>query len=265
MLRRSHELVVALLAIIFITLSYLLVQAIFRETPRASSFFGHSLGILGFILMLMTETLYTMRKRSHNARWGKMAEWLEFHIFTGLVGPYMVLLHSAWSFNGLAGLLTLFTLLIVLSGFVGRYIYTAVPRTPSGVELSLEELQEQVNRLEKELEKLQGGLSSRPQPAATLVGSGFSPVFGRAWYDLQTALNDWLARRKLPEAARAKARRLAELRQQRDRVRRQIQSLASVRRLLAIWHAVHIPLGLTLFVMAFFHIAAAIYYSLLSY
>ena len=265
MLRRSHELAVAILAIIFITLSYLLVLAIFRETPRASSFYGHSLGILGFILMLMTETLYTMRKRSHNARWGKMAEWLEFHIFTGLVGPYMVLLHSAWSFNGLAGLLTLFTLLIVLSGFVGRYIYTAVPRTPSGVELSLEELKEQVARLENELADLQDNLSPRLPLETTPAASGASPVFGRSWYELQSLLSAWSSRRKLPEAARKKARRLAELVQQRDRVRRQIQSLSSVRRLLAIWHAVHIPLGLTLFAMAFFHIAAAIYYSLLSY
>jgi hypothetical protein len=177
----------------------------------------------------------------------------------------MVLLHSAWSFNGLAGLLSLFTLLIVLSGFVGRYIYTSVPRTSAGVELSLEELHEQVVRLEKELDALQGDLSQGALPEATLATSGPSPVFGRAWYELQSSLNDWFARRKLPEAARPKARRLAELRQQRDKVRRQIQSLSSVRRLLAIWHAVHIPLGLTLFGMAFFHIAAAIYYALLSH
>jgi len=34
-------------------------------------------------------------------------------------------------------------------------------------------------------------------------------------------------------------------------------------RLLALWHSVHIPLGLTLFTAAFIHIGAAIYYATL--
>lgn len=265
MQRKSHELVVALVAILGITLTYLLVQAIYRQTPQASSFYGHSMGIFGFILMLMTETLYSLRKRSHNARWGKMAEWLDFHIFTGLVGPYMVLLHSAWSFKGLAGILSLLTLTIVLSGFIGRYIYTAVPRTPAGVELSLEELQENVNLLEKELAERQENLPGRgSQPAATFAAASAGVIFSRGWWELQTNLNSWFARRRLPEAARAKAKQLAELRRQRDLLYRQIQSLLYVRRLLAIWHAVHIPIGLTLFGMAFIHIIAAVYYSVLT-
>jgi len=88
--------------------------------------------IIGFILMLMTEILYSWRKRSRSARWGKMSNWLRFHIFTGLVGPYMVLLHTSWKFNGLAGIVLLLTVIIVLSGIVGRYIFTAIPRTADG-------------------------------------------------------------------------------------------------------------------------------------
>ena len=65
-----------------------------------------------------------------------MAAWLQFHIFTGLLGPYMVLLHTSWKFNGLAGATTLLTVLIVVSGFIGRYIYTRIPRTLEGVEIT---------------------------------------------------------------------------------------------------------------------------------
>src|SRR5512140_208460 len=101
MLTRSRELVLALVAMIFITILYILMLEITRHAPAASSFYGHSMGILGFILMLMTELLYTLRKRSSNARLGKMSQWLEFHIFTGLVGPFLVLLHTSWKFNGL--------------------------------------------------------------------------------------------------------------------------------------------------------------------
>ena len=49
---------------------------------------------------------------------------------TGLVGPYMVLLHTAMRFNGLAGLTMLLTVVVVASGLVGRYLYTRVPRAP---------------------------------------------------------------------------------------------------------------------------------------
>ena len=42
---------------------------------------------------------------------------------------YLVVLHAGWKFNGLAGVLTLVTIVVVISGVIGRYIYTAVPRT----------------------------------------------------------------------------------------------------------------------------------------
>ena len=40
----------------------------------------------------------------------------------------------------MTSLLTLLTVVTVLSGVIGRYIYTAVPRTLEGVELSVAEL-----------------------------------------------------------------------------------------------------------------------------
>ncbi|MGA2503785.1 MAG: hypothetical protein ABSG01_06810 [Anaerolineales bacterium] len=125
----------SLLAAILISAVYAFVVYWTRAIPPAGALFGHLLGIVGFILMLMTEILYSIRKRSRSARWGSMASWLQFHIFTGLVGPYMVLLHSSWKFNGLAGATTLLTILIVVSGFIGRYIYTQIPRTLEGVEI----------------------------------------------------------------------------------------------------------------------------------
>lgn len=177
---RGRELWLAMLAAIIIGGVYAAVVYFTREIPPAADLFGHGLGIVGFILMLMTETLYSMRKRSRVARWGRMSTWLEFHIFTGLVGPFMVLLHTSWKFNGLAGVTTLFTVIIVVSGFVGRYIFTRIPRTVDGLEI-------------------EGTLS---------------------------------------EAA-----------------------LRQARRLMALWHTVHIPIGMALFVASFAHITAALYYA----
>ncbi len=179
MLRSGKELWLAMLAAILISALYGAVMYLTREIPPAGDLFGHSLGIVGFILMLMTETLYSLRKRSRSARWGRMSDWLQFHIFTGLVGPFMVLLHTSWKFNGLAGVTTLFTVVIVISGFVGRYIFTRIPRTMDGLEI-------------------EGTLSQ--------------------------------------------------------------EALKQARRLMALWHAVHIPIGMALFISAFAHIGAALYF-----
>lgn len=180
MLRGNRELWLAFLAMVLMTGVYALIMLLTREVPPAGELFGHGMGIVGFILMLMTETLYSLRKRSRSVRWGRMSAWLQFHIFTGLVGPYMVLLHTSWKFNGIAGVTTLFTVIIVVSGFIGRYIFTRIPRTLDGLEI-------------------EGALSQ--------------------------------------------------------------EALKQTRRLLALWHTIHIPIGMALFISAFVHIGAALYYA----
>ena len=65
-----------------------------------------------------------------------MEAWLQFHIFTGLVGPYLVLRHTSWKFNCLGGATTLLKNIIVISWFIGRYIYTRLPRSLDGVEMT---------------------------------------------------------------------------------------------------------------------------------
>ncbi len=214
----------ALLAIVAITGLYLgFVVAV--GVPEAQGFLGHSLGVIGFLLMLMTETLYSLRKRALRRPWGTMRSWLQFHIFTGIVGGYLVFLHAGWVFHGLAGVLTLMTLVVVASGFVGRYIYTAVPRTADGVVLEASEIQARLAMAQTEMLRLEA------------VGT-------------------------TTETARS----AADLRNARLRLRdleRQLAAMRWARRLLATWHTVHIPLGMVLFVMAFVHAGAAMYYATL--
>lgn len=92
MLRTSKELIFAFVTCIVVAACYGAVLFT-REILAAGGFYGHTIGILGFVFMLLTETLYSLRKRTRSARWGRMADWLQFHIFTGIVGHFMVLLH----------------------------------------------------------------------------------------------------------------------------------------------------------------------------
>jgi len=266
MRRSSRELWASFFANLAITAIYLFAVTSFNEIPRASGLFGHGIGILGFILMLMTETLYTLRKRSRSARWGRMSTWLNFHIFTGIVGPYMVLLHSSWKFNGLAGIVMLLTIIIVISGFIGRYIYTAVPRTAEGVEIEASVLEQQIAATEAEVREW---LNANPA-AASQLEPGLVATPGEASVSLAGLNRGWQQRRrwrKLKRSAGASTRaqldQLQELFKRQETLRRQTASLAQARRLLAVWHTVHIPIGMALFTAAFIHIIAAIYYATL--
>ena len=267
MYHNTRELWIAFFAIIIISILYILVVISLGGIPAASDFFGHSLGIIGFLLMLMTETLYTLRKRSHSARWGKISNWLHFHIVTGLVGPYMVLLHTSWKFNGLAGIVMLMTGVVVISGFIGRYIYTAIPRTADGLEIEAGELQSQIEKIEVEINSWLGKQPTLLQDwsnrmlsfsVQTATGGITDPIG-----NLSYRLNMWNVRRKMDAETRARLVNLSGLLKRRRSLGRQRASLAQARRLMAIWHTLHVPIGLALFTAAFIHIGAAIYYATL--
>lgn len=270
MLRGFRELWLAFLAVILITIFYLLMVTLLGGIPAASDFFGHSLGVLGFLLMLMTETLYTLRKRSRRARWGRISSWLQFHIFTGLVGPYLVLLHTSWKFNGLAGIVMLMTAIVVASGFFGRYIYTAIPRSVDGAELEVLELEQRLDAAESDVDRwlaarpdLAPALTRRVRHLAALPESNFALLIGRPFADWRDRMDWWFTKRKLDRSQRVQMEQLQALLERRRRLYRQVATMAQARRFLATWHAVHIPLGVALFTAAFIHIGAALYFATL--
>src|SRR3712207_126245 len=124
--RRPVELWWALGAIVLASAAY--APFALDGPPAPRGLVGHVLGITGFLLMVFAETAYTWRKKVTREGYGPMRHWLQAHVFAGLVGPYLVLLHTAFEFRGLAGVLSLLVLVVVASGLVGRFTYTAVPK-----------------------------------------------------------------------------------------------------------------------------------------
>ncbi len=212
-MRHSELLIAAALIVVLTTAYWVFVSA--AGIPAAGGLVGHLMGVVGFTMMLLTETLYSLRKRAMRRPRGSMRSWLQAHIVMGIVGPYLVLLHAAWTFNGLAGALTLMTALVVASGFIGRYIYTAVPRTADGVIVEAHELGSQLAAL-------------RARGATAAAGHDQRAIEHRIHH-----------------------------------LERQIGALRWERRVLATWHSIHIPLGMAMFVVAFVHIGAALYYATL--
>jgi hypothetical protein len=157
---------------------------------------------------------------------------------------------------------------IVGSGFLGRYIYTSVPRNVDGIEIEANELERKIRIVDDEL---QNWLSSRPDgyralstrlsPASTSKGSRL--VFGRAFEEWNARLKWWRERSHLDRNARTQSKQLNELLKKERKLRRQLASIVLTRRLLGLWHVIHIPIGMVLFAGAFIHIIAAIYYATL--
>jgi len=235
--------------------------------PSGGHPFGNWLGIIGALLMLMTEILYSVRKRTTLFNWaGPVRYWLSLHIFTGIIGPFLILMHTGLQFRGLAGISFLLTMVVVGSGFIGRYLYTALPRTISGVATSAQELDREVATMTEMLNRFQEQKSEREREILTALQqrttrrSPLLTLLGRNYYQRRyehKLKNDLKQIRQLGEKQRKMLTRL--LAQKRER-QRQREMLETARRLLRIWHILHIPFGLTLFFSMFIHIFATIYF-----
>jgi hypothetical protein len=165
----------------------------------------------------------------------------------------------------LAGIALEMAGVVVLSGFVGRYIYTAVPRTRAGIELSREELSQRVNQVQANLEAWK---ATRPELQGTLAGMeisrlpspSWSDVLTRSWSDMQFRRRVAASLRAWESTERSHLNELKRLLESRRRLERQIASLDLVHQLMGVWRLVHIPLGITLFTTAIVHIIAALYF-----
>jgi hypothetical protein len=250
------------IALVVISIAYA-AYASLVGIPAAGDALGHTIGIVGFLMMLSTETLYSMRKHLRNFHYGPMQTWMQAHVFTGLVGPYLVLLHSGGKFNGLAGWLTLLTAIVVVSGMIGRYIYTAVPRNLEGAELEVAELEEKIAEFDRKLqEKGIGDLAPEILKALTpMPAPGFFLVVARPilrWRQMRELRN---AIQGLSDKDRTRIKPMEQMLAQRQRLQMEIDSLDVTRRLLALWHTFHIPLSAGLFTLAIIHIVGALYYA----
>ena len=131
-------------------------------------------------------------------------------------------------------------------------------------------LEQQITKSEAELERW---LSARAATASSLPKylitteekerTQFFFIIGYVFLEWGQRIQWWQQKRRMDTAVRAQIAQLEKMIQQRRVLHRQVASLAMARRLLSLWHAVHIPIGVSLFTAAFVHIAAAIYYATL--
>ncbi len=215
---------------------------------------GITLGMAGAGIMLMTLP-YAIRKRIPSlARRGNNKRWLEAHIFCGLVGPALITIHAAFKFNGIISVAYWSMVLVVLSGFVGRYLYVRIPRSLFGAELSLDEIRQRSAELKKRVDAagLPPGLAQEIDAEASGHGVRAALAFRRRLRTLKKEL-------RLRGVAAGLLDEMADVVRERAILVRRMATLERTKKLFEAWHVFHRPLVWVMFAIAAIHVSLAIY------
>lgn len=204
---------------------------------------GSLIGIAAAVLMFVPLAYLLIKrigflKRAVTRR-VSMRTLLAWHIYAGLLGPILALVHSAHRFDSVIGIsLTFLMLLAVLSGFTGRYLLGQVG---SG----LRDKQQLLASLKKTyLETAAAGST------AAVAAAGFHLL---PWAGIALRRDG---------AGGAATRRLAELVDAIASVEYAIKAHEAFRTWFRRWLRFHIALSMTLYVLIVVHVASEIYFGL---
>jgi hypothetical protein len=234
------------------------------EAGRSISYF---LGWLGMGIILVTN-LYLLRKNwSPLKNLGSLQNWLNFHIFCGLLGPTCILFHSDFQVRGVVGISFWCMIIVVISGVIGRYVYSQVLQYQVDAEQGAKTWEDRIEAMRAQAQReIPNETVDRLKLSAlhyvgVLVDAGHSeklPLFifprilGRFLIgDLRLSFAYPHSVPELPENSRHALACYALVQ------RRQIY-LESFRRVLGYWHIMHLPFTVSMYGAAFIHIVVAL-------
>jgi hypothetical protein len=229
---------------------------------KAGGRVGHKLGVAGSAMMLLMLG-YSVRKRVPALRrTGPLRRWLDVHIYLGVFGPLLVVLHSSFKVQGLVALSFWSMVVVATSGVLGRFLYQQIPRTRAGEELALADVEQQDREVTETLRRefgLSGEQLSRLEAAIALPGR--SGLFGAL---LRSALGGLQVRAALRGFAAGTAvprplfREFERVLRRKAALRRRIQLWDRVHELFHYWHVLHKPFALLMYLFMFVHVAVAV-------
>lgn len=230
---------------------------------------SHGYGIAGSLMIMTGVGLYASRKRLaflRNA--GPIRTYLTVHIFLCLLGPSLIIFHTTFKFGGLVAVSVWSMLAVVASGVVGRYLYTQIPKTMQGQEMTDAEMTRESEMLRQTLLEHSGLTAADLDRVETLIhardGAQHRGVLGALLdgltFDLHrrrqlTLFRQEFARSRLSGQLLA---RMSHLALRRSVLRRRMAMLEHSRRLFHLWHVIHLPFTIVMFVILFIHVGVAV-------
>ena len=221
-------------------------------------------GYVGTALMVLSMAYVLQRRFGWFKRTATNQFWLDVHIMTGLVGPLFVLLHSALRLSTWVSIPFWSMVAVVLSGLIGRYLYTMIPSLTSKHELQILEHRRAITELAKdnpaagdkayEILELEQGRSGK----AWEIGL----VTLLAWIMFDDLRQMWVLGRYRRQLRKVTTRRVARrMSRHMNRIiffERRKELAPRTQALLRSWKKIHIPFSVVLLVTMLIHIAIAL-------
>jgi hypothetical protein len=197
----------------------------------------------------------------------------------GTTAPIIVAFHSSFKFGNIAGMAFWSMLAVTLSGFVGRYLYSQIPRSLNAAELSKKELEEREEVMRKELEEQRrtfgfsvDALYHLPTPqhvASTSMVEAllsmfiidFRRPFKASWVRLhQAGFGPWLfSLCGLLRTRDLKLERAIRIAQTHSALSKRVLFLSRTQQVFQLWHVVHRPFSYAFAILAILHIGIALF------
>jgi hypothetical protein len=230
---------------------------------KAGGSVGHKLGVVGSSMMVLM-LLYSVRKRvGALRRLGALGRWLDVHIFLGIFGPLLVVLHSTFKVQGLVALSFWSMVIVASSGVLGRFLYMQIPRTRAGEERALVELEAEDRELSGQLRtrfRLDEAQVARLDALVAIpTRVGLLGGFVRLVVDdlrLRSALRGFAKGcRSVPAPVFRDFERVVL---QKAQVHRRILLWDRVHELFHYWHVLHKPFAVVMYLFMIVHVAVAL-------
>ncbi|HKS25675.1 MAG TPA: hypothetical protein VJZ76_22995 [Thermoanaerobaculia bacterium] len=227
-------------------------------------------GTIGFALCYLL-AYFGIRKRSYRSRFGTLEQWLQSHIYLGVLAMVILLLHTGGRFNDKVAVATLILVGIVVgSGIVGAVLYVTVPRLLTEVEseLTIDDIAEQINQLAKQMARIASGRSEPFQRIYRQLIDEGRPGWLAGWRLLLSrmkvkkgASTDWAPLLRLvPKEEEAELRQMLVVSRQRKELLLRLLFQSRYKNVLESWLYVHVPFTVALLVLAIVHVVAVFYY-----
>jgi hypothetical protein len=250
-----------------------------HQILRPSGTIGIKLGMFGVLLFFLIY-LYPLRKRwGWLGRQGNSRHWLDFHVVLGATAPIIIAFHACFKFGNIAGMAFWSMLVVTLSGFVGRYLYSQIPRGLSAAELSRKEMLDREEKLRKDLAEQRAAfgfsvdaLYQLPTadevaktPMITSLLSMFLIDFKRPFKASLVRLREagfgpWLfSFCGLLPTRDQKLERAIRVAQKQATLSKHIVFLSRTQQVFRLWHVVHRPFSYAFAILAILHIAIALF------
>lgn len=219
------------------------------------------MGWIGLGLMTIMN-LYSMRKRfSFMQNWGKLSDWLNFHIFCGLLGPTLIMFHSNLKVRGIVSISFWSMVISFTSGIIGRYFYVQMIKEKNFFESEAEKKEILLNKV-LEIHKINTTEDEKKlfkTSALRFVGVPSVSDFSNPFLALSYAvMGDIRLLFKNPVRGKTWPMKTEYILADYALNKRKAIFLAPFQRLLGYWHAFHFPFAIFMYVVAAIHVAAAL-------